>query len=98
MTRLPNPNTYEAIAHDFTEVLDPRSDFSQRHAFAVRTILHQYMLDTTMLPLEDVEPLLFVENYGELMVPNWRNTSPAIQAVIRLALLNTNDRIYYDAD
>jgi hypothetical protein len=56
------------------------------------------MLDTTMLPLEDVEPLLFVENYGELMVPNWRNTSPAIQAVIRLALLNTNDRIYYDAD
>jgi hypothetical protein len=95
---LDNPYTYEAIEHDFTEVLDPRSDFSQRHAFAVRTILHQYMLDTTMLPLEDVEPLLFVENYGELMVPNWRNTSPAIQGVIRLALQDTNARYWDDCN
>jgi hypothetical protein len=98
MKFFPNPYTYESIVHDYVESIDPRSDFSQRHAYAVRRIMDAYVADTTMIPLEDVEPLLFIEHRGELTVPNWRNTSSTMQGAIRLLLQDTNERLYEDCD
>jgi hypothetical protein len=79
----------EDIWHDYAEILDVRSDFSEKHAYAAYRIASA-LSDYTSHLEEFPTPLLFREIGGELAVENWMDYDSCMQNTIKTILTVTN--------